>query len=225
MSDKMTTEQVDLRRPDTTDVIRAEELIARRNAFVNNGFSLKWISALELQRPTLYSLLVLESHIQGLRERGFTNPNKMIESLPPILGLAFENIDRRLRLLDKLIKLYNLPFSGTHLMEQESFLFSTKIDKILVLVRVLREYKVRHYELTDKVIKRLLRANLEDTLIALDSPSDPNEKIEDLIRRTRSVNRQKLPKEEKRKIIKEGLLEFEKIKQRYFRGYPESIKQ
>ena len=124
----------------------------------------------------------------------------------------------------QLIQLYQLPFSATSLVEQDPFLFSSKIDKILVLVRILREYNVRPHELTDRLINNLLRANLESTLIALDARSDLDEKITVLISRTRYIHRQKLPKEEKRRIIDNGLAEFEKIKQRYFRGYPESIK-
>ena len=221
----MTIEQVDLRRSGTTEVIREEEILARRNAFIANGFSKEWVDALQQKRSTLYSSVALENHIEDLKTRGFSNPIKMIESSPTILGYNLEeNIKRRVKLLSRLITLYQLPFSAISLMEQDSFLFSSKIDKILVLVRILREYKVMRYELTDKVMNQLLHTNLECTLIALDSPSHPNEKIEDLIRRSKSISRQKLPREEKRRIIKDGLAEFEKIKTRYFKGYPESVK-
>lgn len=220
MSDKMTTERVDLRKSGTTDTIREEELIARRNAFVNNGFSVEWISALELQRPTLYSPSVVSDHLSGLTERGFSNPNKMIESLPAILGYAFENIDRRLNLIGRLISLYDLPFFAPTLMEQDSALFSSKIDKMIVLVGILKEYRVNRVENTDSLLRSLLHSNLEDTLVALKNRTSPNEHISDLMRRIKSVNRQKLSREDKRKIIKEELEGFEKIKKRYFRGYP-----
>jgi len=39
----------------------------------------------------------LVQKIQGLKDRGFKDPLKMITSLPPILGLTFENIDRKIQ--------------------------------------------------------------------------------------------------------------------------------
>lgn len=217
----MTTESVDLRKSGA-EIIRAEEILARRNAFIKEGFTPAWINALQIQKPTLYAPSVLTNHLAGLTEQGFTNPNKMIESLPAILGLAIDNIRGRVNLFNRLLNLYQLPFTSVYLMEHDSFLFSSKIDKIIVLVRVLKEYNVNPLEITDSLLQRLLRSNLEDTLIALKNRTSPNEHIDGLMRRTRSVKRQKLPKEEKRRIIKDELEGFEKIKKRYFKGYPET---
>ena len=40
-----------------------------------------------------------DAKIEGLKQRGFENPHKLITSLPAILGYGFENIDRKIRLL------------------------------------------------------------------------------------------------------------------------------
>ena len=46
-----------------------------------------------------YAFENIDAKIAGLRDRGFDNPHKLITSLPAILGLAFDNIDRKIRLL------------------------------------------------------------------------------------------------------------------------------
>ena len=168
-----------------------------------------------------YAFENIDAKLAGLRERGFTNPNKMVESLPAILGLAFENIDRRLRLFSRLVRLYELPFVPTELMEREFALFSSKIDKLLVLVRVLRDYHVTPPDLNERIISRLVRYNLEDTLVALSVPHNRDESILDLLNRTNSIGKQKLPKDEKRQIIQDSLNKVSKIKRRYLRGYPD----
>lgn len=90
----------------------------------------------------------------------------------------------------------------------------------MTLARILREYQVPQDQVTGTLINGLMVSNLENVLVALeDAPS--NDTIEDLLRRTRSINKLKLPKEEKREIIKKGLAGYDKIKTRYFRGYPQ----
>ncbi|RJQ24769.1 hypothetical protein C4577_07095 [Candidatus Parcubacteria bacterium] len=182
-----------------------------------------------------YTFKNIDAKLAGLRERGFGNPNKMIESSPTILCYTFKNIDRRLHLFSKLIRLYNLPFDPTELMERDSSLFSNKIDKLMVLVRILRDYKVTLPDLNEevmneevisrlvKLISRLVKLNVEDTLVALSVPHDKNESILGLIHRTSSIRKQKLPKDIKRQIIQASLDEASKIKSRYFRGYPDKI--
>ena len=249
----MTLEQVDLRRFPGEEQIKADEIIKRGQYLVSLGFTPAWVSTLQESRPTLFAPVVVEAHLMGLRERGFGNPNKMVESSPAILGLAFENIDaklaglrergfgnpnkmvesspailglafenidRRIRLFSKLNHLYELSFKPTELMEQESALFSSKLDKLLTLTRVLWEYQVTPPELDEKVISRIVRLNLEDLLVALSMEHPQDEAILDLVNRAIKVKREKLPKDEKRGVIAKSKV-HDKIKGRYFRGYPE----
>ena len=60
------------------------------------GVSENGIEFLEKQyvQPTRDSI---DRKISGLRERGFSNPVKMIKILPSILGLLFDNIDRKIK--------------------------------------------------------------------------------------------------------------------------------
>ena len=246
----MAIEQIDLRQFRTEPVLKTEEVLRRRAHFESLGFTSVWIEQVIRTHPTLWTPKVVDDHLngllqrgftnpnkmvesspailgyafenidaklQGLRERGFTNPNKMVESLPAILGLAFENIDRRLRLYSRLISLYNLPFSPTELMEKAFALFSSKIDKVMILARVLRDYQVTPPQLNETIISRLLRTNLEDTLVALGDYT-PGEDIKTLINRANTVRRAQMPRENKRAIIVS--LDAAKIKCRYFRGYP-----
>ncbi len=168
-----------------------------------------------------YALETLDAKLEGLQERGFDNPIRLIEGAPSIFGLSLENIDNRIKLFDKLLSFYGLSFSASELMEKVPVLFSTKIDKIMVLVRVLREFKVPVEDLGKGLFNRLLYFNLEDVLVALKETSPESETIGDLSRRVRQVKKRKLSKKEKREMIKDDLDMVEKIKKRYFKGYPE----
>jgi hypothetical protein len=221
MPDKMTVEQIDLRKHRGEPELKGEEIGKRRGHLIGLDFPADWVDSLVEVRPTLFAPEFVNNHITGLTELGFTNPNKMIESFPAILSYSLEeNIKPRVQLLNRLITVYQLPFSATSLVEQDPFLFSSKIDKILVLVRILREYKVRPPAPNTNIMRSLLHLNLESVLVALNEPPKEHETIEDFIKRARSVHRQKLPKEQKRQIIEQGLSEFEKIKSRYLKGYP-----
>src|SRR3989338_2606715 len=160
----------------------------------------------------------IDAKLEGLRQRGFTNPNKMIESSPAILGLAFENIDLRLKMFNKLISHYGLNFDAIELMEGNYFLFSSKIDKMWTLPRILAEFQLGPNDADSKLIRNIVGFNLEDVLVALkNKPS--GEKIADFMRRVRAIKEQKIPKAEKRRIIKDELAGFDKVKRRYLRGY------
>ncbi len=69
----------------------------RYNQLLELGFSREWIDKVAEVQPSLYEDPYAKT--KGLEERGFKDPHKLIRSLPQILGLAFENIDRKIRLL------------------------------------------------------------------------------------------------------------------------------
>jgi len=79
----------------TSTVIQAE-IDERRNHLENLGFTEDWIANLQEDRHTFFQIENIDAKIAGLTERGFENPQKMIASLPTILGLAFENIDAKI---------------------------------------------------------------------------------------------------------------------------------
>ncbi len=69
------------------------ELIKREECLLSCGFSKKMVEKLKDTRPSLYKKEVIDSKIAGLKERGFSNPQKIIETLPAIFGYRFDNID------------------------------------------------------------------------------------------------------------------------------------
>ncbi len=163
----------------------------------------------------------IDSKIIGLKERGFSNPKKMIETLPPILGLNFDNIDKKIKIFSRLINLYNISLSPISLMENILPLFSSKMDKLIVLARVLKEYTIQPSEISEKLIRKLIFCNIEDVLVALVETENENETIRDFIKRVDLIKKQKIPKEIKRRRIKEQMSDIDKIKQKYLKGYPE----
>ena len=211
----------DLRKLQQEPGLHTEELKERQEAFLKAGFSDEWVERLKETRPTLYTPDILELKLSGLKDRGFSNPTKLIESLPAILGLAFDNIDRRLTLLRRLASLYNLSFSPVSLMERNFMLFSSKMDKLLVLCRIMRAYNVKPVELNETLVRRLTSANLEDVLVAFRETPPDSYSIQDLLRAIPQVKAKKLSKEYKRRLIRDELTDFKNIQRRYLQGYPE----
>jgi hypothetical protein len=66
----------------------------RYQQFLDLGFSKEWLDDLTAHHPSLHDNP--KAKIDGLRDRGFENPVKLITTSPPILGLAFENIDAKI---------------------------------------------------------------------------------------------------------------------------------
>ena len=145
----------------------------------------------------------------------------MIESSPAILGYAFENIDRRLMLFGHLVKIYNLPINPVAEMESDFFLFSTKIDKLMIVARIMRDYEVKK-EKASIIFRRLIKLNLENLLVSL-RDNEGGESIKDLFKRAEAVKKADLSREEKRDIITQELAEISendaKIIRRYLKGY------
>jgi hypothetical protein len=172
--------------------------------------------------PTVLNLTLenIDGKLVGLEERGFTNPQKLIQSNPSVLGFAFNNIDRRLRMLDHLKQAYNLTYTSPQLMESMPFLFNTKLDKLFVLARLVRAYKTPSEQIDKAIITKLVFSNLENTLVAY-AEKPPEEPIEQLIFRAKDVKKRGLTTNEKKEIIARDI-DDEKIKRRYFRGYPQA---
>jgi hypothetical protein len=66
----------------------------RYQQLLDAGFPKDWVDELTLQHPALDDNP--KAKIEGLRQRRFENPTKLITSLPAILGYAFDNIDAKI---------------------------------------------------------------------------------------------------------------------------------
>ena len=197
-----------------------ENIDAKLAGLTDRGFSnpKKMIESF----PTIlnYAFENIDAKLAGLTERGFSNPKKMIESLPAILGYAFENIDRKLKMLEKIIKLYDLTLSAPELMEQIPFLFSSKIDKLWTIARICKKYLTQPSDIDAKLIQKMLSFNLEDVMLALQTTPSPTN-MDELTEKVKQNKKQKIPKPEKKKQIHANATATDpKIYHRYKRGYP-----
>jgi hypothetical protein len=105
-------------------------------------------------------------------------------------------------------------------MEKHLPLFGAKMDRIYVLIRVLRKTVRTSKDVTNPVINQLLHSNLEDVLLALDNLSDDKDNmLADLLKGIKKVRSMSLSKKEKRARIVYGLQNDPEIKRRYLRGY------
>ena len=68
-----------------------------RIAFYTGLFGADWVTRVKNHISALWSIESYKEKVQGLTARGFTNPQKMITSLPTILGYSFDNIDEKIQ--------------------------------------------------------------------------------------------------------------------------------
>ena len=195
------------------------ELEARANALLDAGFSREWIDDFKKLRPALYAAEKIDAKIEGLKQRGFSDPQKMITSLPQILGYGFENIDEKIEYLNRVIRTYKLPLSPISLIENIVPILGTKMEKLKVLTRVLRRCDVEKEKISEKIIRKIIFSNLEDVLVAVQELDREKEYISQFLKRVDSIKKRKISKEKKRETIK--IIPDEKIKRTYFRGYSE----
>ncbi len=158
----------------------------------------------------------IDNKIKWLKERGFKDPIKMIVSDPTILGYWFDNIDDKIKLLNKIIKLYKLNFTAIEAIENNLNILGSKIDKLWVLVRIIKEIAKNSTEVNNQLIYKLIFSNVEEVILA--SRSKVNLTLNDLLLKTKNIKKEKISKDKKYDLILK-LPEKDKVRIRYFRGY------
>ena len=199
--------------------IRTAEIQDRVNYMIEIGIPKNLIETLKISQPTLwhkeevfkkieelkklgftdpvkmiislpqifgYNIEGIQGKIEKLKKLGFTDPVKMIISSPSILGFSIEkNIKPKLAILRKMIDKYTLPYTAVSLMESSPLFFSSKRDKIWVLIRILSSKLWADIDIMTRVSK-LLGQNLESVLIT--NIANPNlTTIKELIQKSREV--------------------------------------
>ncbi len=193
-----------------------QEIDQRTQHMLQLGFSSDWIHELQQRKSTLFQVENIDAKIAGLTERGFPNPQKMIASSPAILGYAFENIDAKIALINRLSSHYTLEVSAPALMQQENALFCSKIDKLWVLARIARDVGGPSI-LSSSSLRKLLYANLECVVIA--QYEIEQKTFTALMHRVREMKARGDGREEKREQIA-AISNTDSIARRYLRGYP-----
>ncbi len=112
--------------------------------------------------------------------------------MPQIFGYSFDNIDKKIKIISRFINLYNISLSPISLMENILSLFSSKMDKLIVLARVFKKYIIQPSEISEKLIRKLIFCNIEDVLVALAETETKNETIWDFIKRVDLIKKQKI---------------------------------
>ncbi|MBA3679210.1 hypothetical protein H0W80_03430 [Candidatus Saccharibacteria bacterium] len=203
-----------------------ESIQAKLDSLTNQQFS-NPVALIEKHPSILsYAPESIQAKLDSLTNQQFSNPVALIEKHPSILGYAPENITRRVKLFTKLVKLFDSPINQVELMEAVTGLFSTKIDKLIVLTRIVRNSLQTASDTDRKLIHDILFANLEDVLLGLETLGVeqnerlPNYTIQQLVARAKEVKKQELSKDTKKMLIKHAEFIDLKVKKRYFKGYP-----
>ncbi|MDP2693209.1 MAG: hypothetical protein Q8O88_06280 [bacterium] len=164
-----------------------------------------------------YSFENIDDKIAGLKERGFANPEKIIAIYPGVLSLSFENIDKKIKMLDKLINLYKLDLTPVKIIEANINILSSKIDKLWVLARVIRENAKNIDEINNELIRNLLFSNLESVVLAV--KTGENLSLKEILAEAKKIKIEIPSIKEKRELISE-LPEDDMTRKRFERGYP-----
>jgi hypothetical protein len=105
-----------------------------------------------------YAFENIDAKLAGLEERGFANPVKLVTTSPAILGLAFKNIDRRMRYLCRLFGAEKC----RELLGRYVVLWSTKPEKLMTVARALY---IRTGKIDPKPYCTAVTKNLEQLLV------------------------------------------------------------
>ena len=175
------------------------------------------ISLIERMPKVLdYSIENIDDKIKGLKTRGFTDPIHLIESTPSIISLSLNNIDAKIEVLERLNKLYKLDLNPIKVIEQNTTLISTKLEKILIIARILREYNPTADEIKAK-INPLYTTNLESMILSY-TQKKPDDTISNLIYNAREIQSQKFSNIEKRESIT-NIFENQEEPNKIYRDY------
>lgn len=173
----------------------------------------------------------METRFEDLKARGFDNPQKMITSAPPILGLSIDNIDQKLEILKKLQSQFDLPLKPQEIIEKNLPILGTKIDKIWTLIRVLATYTERADKVDFSLINKLLFSKLDYVVLAdVELTEEGQEKtLPNLWSKVKEIKQKKVSKtyahskietfEDKTSEGSEEEKQSGKIARRYRRGY------
>ncbi len=77
-----------------------KEAVERYNFYLQI-FGNKRLNAIKNSKNNLWSISNYQEKVQGLEERGFANPQKMITVYPSFFGYSFDNIDEKIKGLKK----------------------------------------------------------------------------------------------------------------------------
>ncbi len=245
----MSTASLDLR---TVPIVeKADAVNGRIDHFLSHGFKEEEIGHIRTAvRTTLIRPEDLDQKIKDLKERGFTDPVKMITSLPAILGYAIDNIDGKIKDLkergftDPVKMITSLPAilgyaidnidGKIKLIERVSEHFGADINPAEIIecelgilgtkidkLWVLTRVLVEQNRIpTRQEVHALLFAKIEDVVLAHSEPTSGS--FANLLQRLKMRKKEGSTREELRGKIAATLKDDpgNKVVQRYARGYP-----
>ncbi len=164
----------------------------------------------------------IDKKIKDLEKRGFKNPKEIIERSPVIIGYDINSIDQKIKFLNLINKTYHLNINPITIIESNLSILGTKLNKLFVISRIVRDYQPSPEHVVER-IGCLYTTNLESLLVSY-TQKEPTDTINNLITNAIDIQKQKITKEDKRKIIKDFFSENQesyKIYRDYLKGYPE----
>lgn len=222
-TEETTLARVDLRQYLGQPEFKVAEIQARERAMLDLGISKKALAKLRQSHPALVDSEQAKDALVALKTHGFTNLVALIEKHPPILGYSTDNVTRRIRLFNRLIKLFGPDLNAIELMTSRPNLFSAKIAKLLVLTRLAAKSSSPTTDIDGKTIQALVIESLENNLLAANQLAGKYN-ISELRNKAQQIRRSSLTtREQKRQLIKNSLVLDQldpKIKTTYFRAYP-----
>lgn len=194
-------------------------LRARLQSLADLGFG-QPISLIETSPSIVeYAPATIAAKLEGLRKMGFDEPIHVAENFPPVLTYSTVGTSKKIQYLDNVCALYDLPFNGKELAAYIPRIFATKMDKLRMIVHIIKAIKPNPNELTTAALQRILRSSPEDLALAYGSRV-PEDNLHTLQLRTDMNSRLGRSRQEKRALIVASLPKANRVRSHYFRGYP-----
>lgn len=224
---KLTEKAIAALEKQKPDLYDAAEIQNRLVELQSHGFAKPEV--LINKMPTILALTTarVRAQINDLKTiREVTDWTPLIETCPAILTYSFsENIAPKLRVLRRLIRMYEVPVQLSDLIRRNSSVLTSSREKLLVLARILRSYARSPHEVSHTMVRDLMFTNLEDVMLAVVENEGNDIALTDLVAEAKDLadNNSHLSREDKRGLIAdhapvEGSVE-DAILARYHRGF------
>lgn len=198
----------------------SETLAAKVQALSNLGFE-NPVQTVE-SSPTIleYASETIGDKMEHLRKLGFENPVSLIQRFPALVTYSKVSVAQKIEYLDRVAALYDFPLRGVDLATQIPWIFAAKLDKLAIIVRILKELKPEPETLNTATLQRILRSNIEDLIVGYSGIDTLTDDLSALQKRIDISTRSKKSTAEKQAIIFSTLPNDNKVKQRYSKAYP-----
>lgn len=157
----------------------------------------------------------LQERIKFLKETfPKIDTSELVVKFKKILTYSTEKLTESKVLIDRVIKLYGVPFETDELVSYFPQILGYSADRMILVARILKQCEVSGDELRKSIVK-LITKDLDSVMLALvENQKLGNKDANDLFKKIDEVKKMDFTKKEKQELVEDESLD-EKIKLKY----------